>query len=333
MNELLCAPDDLPVHDQQDRDLTYFAFAKAAQAPSFPGRASLAAMPKILAGRYRIERLLGAGGMGLVYRARDWLSEQYGDPAPCIAVKMLGDAFAESPDASALLYSEFALARQLRHDNLLRVYNFEVDTASQRAFFTMELVHGLTLDKLPCERPLGITWREMYPIVLPLLDALAHVHSQGVLHGDIKPSNVMVSEDGIRLFDFGLGQAEESVLPGLPHVSRGRFDAWTPGYAAPELLDGEPLTTRADVYGVACLVYEVAGGKHPFRRLPSNQARDAQLEHELHAPRHLPRHCWLALKRALAFDPVQRTITAQQLRDALAAPSSWRHRLVGRHCG
>lgn len=137
----------------------------------------------------------------------------------------------------------------------------------------------------------------------------------------------MLSEDGLRLFDFGLGQAEEGVMPGLPHLSRERFNAWTPGYAAPELLEGQPLSASADVYGVACVIYELAGGKHPFRRLPSTQARDEHLERELQAPANLPKHGWPALRTALSFDPAERTITAQQLRDALGATSSWLQRL------
>ncbi|WP_164704755.1 protein kinase domain-containing protein, partial [Pseudomonas viridiflava] len=133
-------------------------------------------------------------------------------------------------------------------------------------------------------------------IALPLLDALAYAHARGVLHGDMKPSNVMLSEDGVRLFDFGLGQAEEGVMPGLPHLSRDRCNAWTPGYAAPELLEGHALSVSADVYGVACVIFELAGGKHPFRRLPSTQARDERLERELKAPGNLPKHCWPALR-------------------------------------
>ncbi len=132
-----------------------------------------------------------------------------------------------------MLYSEFALTRRLRHNNVLRPHTFEVDTDCQRAFITMELMRGLTLDKLLCERPLGLPWKELRDIALPLLDALAYAHARGVLHGDMKPSNVMLSEEGVRLFDFGLGQAEEGILPGLPHLSRNRFNAWTPGYAAP----------------------------------------------------------------------------------------------------
>lgn len=332
--------DQLLVSEEEAANLTYFAFAKSHAPPQSvtPCRASVGELPDVLAGRYRIERLLGAGGMGAVYRARDLLHEQFGDPDPYIALKILSEEFAESPDASALLYSEFALTRRLRHPNVLRLHTFEVDTECQRAFITMELMRGLTLDKLLCERPLGLPWNELRDVALPLLDALAYAHSRGVLHGDLKPSNVMLSEEGVRLFDFGLGQAQEGVLPGLPHLSRSRFNAWTPGYAAPELLEGAPLTASADLYAVACVLYELAGGKHPFRRVPSTQARDERLDLELKAPPHLPTHCWPALRTALAFEAAQRTITAAQLRETLAraamgATSSWLQRLRSRRNG
>jgi serine/threonine-protein kinase Stk1 len=315
---------DPPVNDSP-ADLTYFAFAKPQ--PPEPARAAssscFSTMPDVLAGRYRIERLLGAGGMGAVYRARDLLAEQYGDPDPYVALKVLNQDFAESPDASAVLYSEFCLTRYLRHDNVLRVHGFHVDTSCERAFITMELMRGLTLDKILCERPLGLPWKELRQIVLPLLDALAYAHGRGVVHGDMKPSNVMLSEEGVRLFDFGLGQAEEGVLLGLPHLSRERFNAWTPGYAAPELLEHQQLSAKADVYAVACVIYELASGKHPFRRLPSTQARDEHLDSGLQAPARLPERCWPALRTALAFDAGARTLTASQLRDAFSIRSSW----------
>lgn len=326
--------DDLLISEEHANNLTYFAFAtplngkpRNAESASAPTKAGVGEMPDVLASRYRIERLLGAGGMGAVYRARDLLREQFGDPDPYIALKILSEEFSESPDASALLYSEFALTRRLRHDNVLRLHTFEVDTYCQRAFITMELMRGMTLDKLLCERPLGLPWEELRDIALPLLDALAYAHARGVLHGDMKPSNVMLSEEGVRLFDFGLGQAEEGILPGLPHLSRARFNAWTPGYAAPELLEGQPLTASADVYGVACVLYELAGGKHPFRRLPSTRAREEHLERELQPPQNLPKHCWPALRAALVFDAANRTITAAQLRDAMGATSFWRRLL------
>lgn len=330
MTEFIPTVDDLPVGEEQDGNLTYFAFAEAIneKAPKAvtklaPTKASIGAMPEVLVGRYRIERLLGAGGMGVVYRARDLLSEQFGEPDPYIALKIISEGFSETLDGSALLYSEFALTRRVRHENVLRLFSFEVDTQCERAFITMELMRGLTLDQLLCERPLGLPWTELRKIVLPLLDALAYTHQRGVLHGDLKPSNVMVSEEGVRLFDFGLGQAQEGVLHGLPQLSRERFNAWTPGYAAPELLEGQPLSASTDIYGVACVIYELAGGKHPFRRLPSTQARDQHLDQELQAPANLPKYCWPALRSALAFNAADRTITATQLRNALAITPSW----------
>ncbi|MBO6277794.1 MAG: protein kinase, partial [Pseudomonas sp.] len=115
-------------------------------------------MPTVLGKRYRIERLLGAGGMGTVYRARDLLHEQFADPQPCVALKVLSEAYEHSTDASALLFNEFALIRHLRHPNVLRVYSFEVDTEHERVFMVMELLRGPTLDRLLCERPLGMAW-------------------------------------------------------------------------------------------------------------------------------------------------------------------------------
>ncbi|MNJ63866.1 Protein kinase domain protein [compost metagenome] len=123
----------------------------------------------------------------------------------------------------------------------------------------------------------------------------------------------------MRLFDFGLGQADAGVLSWLAHLSRERFNAWTPGYAAPELLEHGTLGAAADMYAVACLIYELASGKHPYRRLPSTQARAEQLDRTLTRPSNLPAHCWPALKNALAFDPAQRTISARQLQEAMAS--------------
>ncbi|MDO7896635.1 serine/threonine-protein kinase [Pseudomonas sp. K18] len=279
--------------------------------------------PQVLAGRFRLERLLGAGGMGLVYRARDLLHEQFGDPEPYIALKMLSEPFSTSPDASALLYSEFALTRHLHHPNVLRPFSFEVDATHRQAFITMELMRGQTLDQLLCEHPRGMSWQALQVIAVPLLDALAYAHGRGVLHGDVKPSNVMRGEEQVRLFDFGLGQAEQGPLKRLANLDRKRLNAWTPAYAAPELLEGSALSAAADIYGAACLLYELASGTHPFRRLPSTQARAARLERQLKAPRNLPRRCWSALRLALAFDPGRRGISAAQLRDVFSRGASW----------
>ncbi|KRP51278.1 serine/threonine-protein kinase [Pseudomonas poae] len=266
----------------------------------------------LLAGRYQLERVLGIGGMGVVYRARDLLHEQFGEPRSSVALKVLGECFSECPDAHVLLYSEFSLTRSLLHSGVVRMFGFDVDTRRQLAFFTMELMHGITLDRLLLERPAGFGWHEWQPMALQLLDALAYAHGQGVLHGDVKPGNVMVGEAGIRLFDFGLGQWQ--AMTGLPGMDRHRISAWTPAYVAPELLEGAELSASADVYGAACVLYQMAQGRRPGERNPT---------HVLNRPRQLPRHCWPALRTALAMDPAQRTITVAEVREALAG-RSWR---------
>lgn len=268
-----------------------------------------AAAPKLLAGRYQLERVLGTGGMGVVYRARDLLHEVLGEPDSSVALKLLGETFAESPDAHLLLYSEFAMTRTVRHAHVVRVFSFEVDAAHQLAFFTMELMHGMTLDHLLMECPKGLPWPELQPLALQLLDALDYSHQQGVLHGDVKPANIMLGEQGLRLFDFGLGHSEAQKAAGLPGLSRSRLRAWTPAYAAPELMAGGCLSTSTDLYGAASVLYELAQGR---------RIGEAQRNQQLPRPRQLPSHCWPALRSALATDPERRTVCVSELHEAMA---------------
>src|SRR5207253_246040 len=126
MSDLIPPMDRLLTTEEEPGNLTSFAFAIPREMPRVmvPTKTRASELPEVLGGRYRIERLLGAGGMGAVYRARDLLHEQYGDPDPYIALKILNEEFVESPDASALLYSEFALTRRLHHPNVLRPHSF-----------------------------------------------------------------------------------------------------------------------------------------------------------------------------------------------------------------
>jgi serine/threonine-protein kinase Stk1 len=206
----------------------------------------------------------------------------------------------------------------------VRLFGFEVDTSCERAFITLELLRGLTLDQLLCERPEGLSWEELRDIAVPLLDALVYSHDLGVLHGDLKPSNVMLADDGLRLFDYGLGQPVEGLLPGLPRLCRNRIAAWTPRYAALELIEGAALSAAADVYAVACVLVELASGQHPFRRLSAKQAKSMELDKQLQRPAQVPLHCWQALRTALAFEESQRLIDCSELLDAFRRPPASR---------
>jgi serine/threonine-protein kinase Stk1 len=328
-----------PLRAEPASDLTYFAFtatataAPSAQAPSITP-AAVGQLPEILARRYLIERLLGVGGMGAVYRARDLLREQFGDPEPYVALKTLSDDFAEYPDAHALLYSEFALTARLSHRHVVRLFGFDVDAASQRAFITLELLKGPTLDQLLSERPNGMAWEELQEIAVPLLQAVEYSHSRGVIHGDIKPSNVILAEDGLRLFDYGLGQSVDGVLTNVPRLSRNRFKAWTTRYAAAELLEGAEPSAASDIYALGCLLFELSSGRHPFGRLSAKQAKAMALDHEIKCPSNFPAHGWPRLRTALAFDADKRTASVADLLDIFSRPAPSRlQRWFGRSHG
>ncbi|PWB31958.1 serine/threonine protein kinase [Pseudomonas sp. SDI] len=285
---------------------------------------SAGGIPDVLSGRYRLEGLLGAGGMGMVYRARDLLLEQFGDPAPYVALKLLREDVADCPDAAALLYGEFALTRHLQHRNIVRAFSFEVDTRFRQAYFTMELLRGMPLDRLLCEHPQGLAWTRGRGIALALLDAVGHAHRQGVVHGDLKPGNLLLGEQYVHLFDFGLSQPCAGEFADLPRLSRSRFNAWTPGYAAPELFEGAGLSQATDLYAAACVIYELAGGKHPLRYLNATQIREQPAAPHLLRPVQLPASCWPALRSALALNPEARRIEIDGLRETLAnSTSSW----------
>lgn len=278
------------------------------------------AIPELLGNRYRVERLLGVGGMGAVYQVRDLLREQFNDPQPCVALKALNDQFAAHPDANALLYAEYALTCRLHHPNVIRPYSYHIDPGSRRAFMTLELLDGPALDQIIAEHPDGMPWPELQPVAIALLSALAHAHDAGVLHGDLKPGNIILSNAGLRLFDFGLGRGCRGSLQRLPRLSR-RLAAWTPRYAALELLDGEELTAGADLYAIACVLYELASGHHPFSRLTARQAMRMQQESGLQKPLGLPKAIWRPLRTALAFDPAERSTSVAALLNAFSEGS------------
>ncbi|MEL0167065.1 MAG: serine/threonine-protein kinase [Pseudomonadaceae bacterium] len=277
-----------------------------------PTAARTTPLPTLLGNRYRVERLLGVGGMGAVYQVRDLLREQFRDPQPCIALKMLNDNFAAHPDANTLLYSEYALTCRLHHPHIIRPYSYHVDAVSKRAFLTMELLDGPTLDQVIADHPHGLAWPQLRSLGLSLLSALTHAHAAGVLHGDLKPGNVLLASAGLRLFDFGLGQGCTANLQQLPRLSR-QLAAWTPRYAALELLDGAELSRASDLYAVACLLYELASGHHPFSRLTARQALRMQQDRTLQKPGNMPTKVWRELRTALAFEPAQRTTSVEAL--------------------
>ena len=201
----------------------------------------------VLAGRYQVERRLGQGGMGAVYRVRDTIH-----PDRPTALKILGAA---RPDREALrrFRAEFGLLAQLTHPNLTPVYDFDAQDETGLCFFTMEHVDGVDLESAIG----GAGWRDVLEPIVAVCRALAFIHSRRIIHFDVKPSNIMVTANGTaKVLDFGIAELVQAV---------GGLDlCGTPGFIAPELLQGSPaVDRRADLYSLGITLYRLLYGRMP----------------------------------------------------------------------
>jgi eukaryotic-like serine/threonine-protein kinase len=200
----------------------------------------------LVAGRYRLERILGTGGMASVWLARD---ERLGRP---VAVKLLSDTLANDESYLSRFRREARLAAGLSHPSLVRVYDFGED---ERPYLVMEYVEGGTL----ADRIADGTAHELDSgrLAQELLGALEHVHSAGIIHRDIKPGNVLIAPDSsARVTDFGIARPEDAT-----RLTSTGLVVGTRNYIAPEILRDEPATERSDLYSCAMVLQEAFGDR------------------------------------------------------------------------
>lgn len=297
------------------------SWARAAPAVKTTGAEGAEGQPKIgtvLAGRYRLDALLGRGGMSLVYRAEDLRSALQGLGATKVAVKLLAPNYAAREDARMAIEREAGLLQGLNHAGVVKLLDFGRDGES--AFLVMEMLSGERLrGRLARSYPAPLPTNQAMAIARELSEALAYLHRRRVVHRDVKPVNVYITlSGGIRLIDFGLA------------ASIGRTDgrggpaplAWTPVYASPEMLAGAAPDLRDDVYSLGCVIYEMLAGHHPWRKLPGDEAARQKLP--LSRPPRLPAARWKVLQRALAFRASDRPADAGEFLQAFFAPAKAR---------
>lgn len=273
----------------------------------------------VLGGRYRLERKLGAGGMGLVYLASDW--EVQGES---FAIKVLNPQVLAHPEALDLLREEVRKTRSLAHPNIVGVYSLNADRVG--IYMLMEYLEGKTLDGLLNEEyGRGMPLMRAWPIIHDIGAALGYAHDHNVIHSDIKPSNVFVTTLGkAKLLDFGIARA-----------ARGRdqlfnpavLDALTPVYASCEMLEGVEPDPRDDVYALGVLIYEMLSGRRPFGGRTAVEARQEKCRvaplTTLTAVQNT------ALAQALSFERDKRTGSVELLLKGLApSQPSLRAKLV-----
>lgn len=266
-----------------------------------------------LRGRYLLDRMVGQGAIGQVWRAKDLLGEEARDRNPFVAIKVLNSDFEGHSDAFVAMHREAARAQKLAHPNIVTVHTFDRDDASGRSFIAMELLEGRGLDRVIAEAGAGGMGRKQaLPIIRAMAEGLAYAHRKGIVHCDFKPANVFLIAEGIpKILDFGIARAASTAVghAGAPDTlasdpDDGGFQGYTPGYAAPEVLSGQPASTAEDVFALGIVAFELVTGAHPFRRM---QALDAQKAGIQRPPlRGLKRREARAIESALAFDPAQR---------------------------
>ena len=264
----------------------------------------------LLKKRFLLEDVLGEGGMGTVYKTKDLRKVEAEDPNPYIATKVLNSGFKDHPDAFVTLQQEAAKSQTLAHPNIVTVHDFDRD--GDTLFMTMELLEGKPLDKIL--KPLkgkGLPKQQVWVITRDLCAALAYAHQRQLIHADFKPGNIFISSDGhAKVLDFGIARAASKESQ-KHKFDAGQLGALTPAYATVEMVKDQPLSFSDDVYALACVIYEMLSGRHPYNNRSAYEAlqqkiKPARLE-QLNARE------WKALSHALALEKSARTASIHEL--------------------
>jgi serine/threonine protein kinase/tetratricopeptide (TPR) repeat protein len=267
-----------------------------------------------LGGRYEILQVLGQGGMGVVYRARDREVDRE------VALKVIRPDLAERSDLAQRFKQELILARQITHKNVIRIY--DLGEAEGTKFISMEYIDGKDLRSIVAERG-KLPPEEAAAIIEQVCRGLDAAHAEGVVHRDLKPQNVMLDKHGrVAVMDFGLAHSSET--SGLTQL--GAL-LGTPKYMSPEQAKGEEVDSRSDLFSLGIIFYELLTGKSPYeattsfgtllKRTQEHARPPIELDHSI------PEFMNDIVVRCLEIDPQRRYASAQEiLRDLEARHGS-----------
>lgn len=261
-------------------------------------------------GPYRIEHVIGRGGMGAVYQGVNLETNQ---PA---AIKILAARLAQESDFRQRFETEIETLRKLNHPNIVRLFGF--GQQDDLLYFAMELVDGSSLEE-ELLRGRRFDWREVTCIGIEVCRALRHAHDRGVIHRDIKPANLLLARDNrVKLSDFGIAR-----LFGITGVTAAGNVLGTIEYMAPEQVDSRPATPRTDLYSLGGVFFALLARRPPFRARSVPEMLDLQRRAvpepvSRFAP-DVPRELELIISQLLEKDPEKRVPTAKLLGRRLEA--------------
>jgi eukaryotic-like serine/threonine-protein kinase len=258
---------------------------------------------------YHVLEQIGAGGMGVVYRARDERLDRD------VALKVLSPDLLHDETFLYRFQREARLLSKLNHPNIATVHDF--DTVNGISFLVMEFIKGQSLNSKLSAGPL--LEPEVVRLALQLLDGLQAAHQEGIIHRDLKPGNLRETPDGrLKILDFGLARFSQSSLDSTQSTAGV---VGTLPYMAPEQLRGDPVDPRTDIYAAGVVLYELATGQRPFSETHGPRLTDAILHRSVTAPRELNPQISVGLnsviRKSLEKDPWQRYPSAREMRTEL----------------
>ncbi len=275
---------------------------------------------RIIAGKFRVEKLIGEGGMGKVYKATQMSLDK------SVVLKVLRQSLLSDERTVARFQREAKAASRLNHPNSISVIDFGQDEEGA-LYIAMEFVSGQDLHQvLTAAGPLPE--HRMVRILGQVLSALSDAHAAGVIHRDLKPENIMVEQrrgepDFVKVLDFGIAKIQDAAEEGGPALTRAGFVCGTPEYMSPEQARGGQLDARSDLYAVGVILYQCATGVLPFESDSAVGLATMHLTQDPVPPRQRNPHSHIgeALERlilkAMSKNPRERPQSAEEFRAAL----------------
>jgi len=284
--------------------------AGAASRDAASGVAREVSVGDVLRNRYRVRAVIGHGGMGTVFEATDEYRLALAAAGQRLALKVLHTAVTRREEVLIELQREFQHLQLLSHPNIVRVHEFDRD--GDLAFFTMELLNGAPLSGvLSVRNATALPRPYAFAIMRDVGAAISYAHSHGVVHGDINPQNIFVTNDGdLRVLDFGASNKllRDRWLPDNDSADPGPVA--TPGYASCQLLEGQKPDARDDLFAFACVAYVLLSGRHPFPNRTALEARAQRLRPR--RPPGLGGAQWRVLREGLRWERDRRPSDVQK---------------------
>ncbi len=260
---------------------------------------------QVFSGRYNIRRVIGVGGMAVVFEAYDYTLRRI------VALKMIKQDVVSDSQAVTRFVNESKAVSMLNHPNIVKIY--DVSFNGPQKYFTMELINGITLKSYIAQKG-ALPVNEVLSFSRQILNALEHAHSKGIIHRDIKPQNILLLANGtLKVTDFGIAK-----LPDTNTLTKADQAIGTVYYISPEQASGHNIDPRSDLYSLGIVMYEMATGVLPFNSDSPIRVAMMQISESPKAPRERNPHISVGLEQiilgAMAKKPANRFQSAAQMR-------------------